>query len=134
MKKLLFFILAVVLFTACNRVAPNYEGVLMQNYGENGRSDYSSVLGNQGILGPGSELFQVPMYEQTADVDDEGNLIEIDNDFPFLYDRHWIKQYFDLILLSFRFLIEWTALLKYSYFLCKRHLILDLNKIDRLVF
>lgn len=41
----------------------------MVNYGSNGRSDYSSVTGNQGVLGPGSELFQVPMYEQTADVD-----------------------------------------------------------------
>jgi hypothetical protein len=70
MKKAIFFAMAVVVLTACNRVAPNYEGVLMQNYGENGRSDYSSVIGNQGILGMGSELFQVPMYEQMADVDE----------------------------------------------------------------
>ena len=70
MKKVIFFAIAVTVLTACNRVAPNYEGVLMQNYGENGRSDYSSVTGNQGVLGMGSELFQVPMYEQTADVDE----------------------------------------------------------------
>ncbi len=69
MKKVIFFAMAVTVLTACNRVAPNYEGVLMQNYGENGRSDYSSVTGNQGVLGFGSELFQVPMYEQTSDVD-----------------------------------------------------------------
>jgi regulator of protease activity HflC (stomatin/prohibitin superfamily) len=39
----------------------------MQNYGRNGQSDFSLVTGNQGILGPGSELYQIPMYEQTAD-------------------------------------------------------------------
>jgi len=38
----------------------------------------------------------VKFGSQTADVDDDGNVIEIDNDFPFLYDRHWIKKYFDL--------------------------------------
>lgn len=69
MKKVIFFLIAAVALTACNRVSPNYEGVLMQNYGQNGRVDYSSVTGNQGILGPGSDLFQVPMYEQSADVD-----------------------------------------------------------------
>jgi hypothetical protein len=69
MKKFFFAMLAVAILTACNRVAPNYEGVLMVNYGSNGRADYSSVTGNQGTLGPGSELFQVPMYEQTADVE-----------------------------------------------------------------
>jgi hypothetical protein len=71
MKKINFFaLIALIVATAsCNRVAPNYEGVLMQNYGQNGRSDYSTVTGNQGVLGMGSELFQVPMYEQTADVE-----------------------------------------------------------------
>ncbi len=51
----------------CNRVEPNYEGVLMQNYGRNGKSDFSIATGSQGILGPGSELYQVPMFEQSAD-------------------------------------------------------------------
>lgn len=39
---------------------------------------------------------RVNFGNQTADVDDSGNIIEIDNDFDFLYDRHWIKQYFNL--------------------------------------
>lgn len=52
---------------SCNRVSPNYEGVLMTNYGRNGKSDFKSVTGSQGILGPGSELYQVPMFEQKAD-------------------------------------------------------------------
>lgn len=50
-----------------NRVEPNYEGVLMQNYGRNGKTDFKAVSGAQGILGPGSELYQVPMFEQKAD-------------------------------------------------------------------
>lgn len=69
-KSILFSIVAVaMLFTACNPVQPNFEGVLMQNYGRNGMADFSTVTGNQGILGAGTELYQVPMYEQTADVD-----------------------------------------------------------------
>lgn len=68
MKKLVFFFaLVAVVFTACNPVQPNFEGVLMQNYGRNGMADFSVVTGTQGMLGPGSELYQVPMYEQTAD-------------------------------------------------------------------
>jgi regulator of protease activity HflC (stomatin/prohibitin superfamily) len=59
----------LVLFESCkcNPVQPNFEGVLMQNYGRNGKDDFKQVTGAQGILGPGSELYQVPMYEQTAD-------------------------------------------------------------------
>ena len=33
----------------------------------------------------------VKFGSQTADVDDSGNIIEINNDFAFLYDRHWVK-------------------------------------------
>ncbi|CAB4143369.1 Band 7 domain containing protein [uncultured Caudovirales phage] len=67
-KSILFSMVAVaMLFTACNPVQPNFEGVLMQNYGRNGMADFTVVTGNQGILGPGSELYQVPMYEQAAD-------------------------------------------------------------------
>lgn len=51
----------------CNNVLPNYEGVLMTNYGRGGESDFKAVTGSQGILGPGSELYHVPMYEQKAD-------------------------------------------------------------------
>lgn len=39
----------------------------MENYGRNGKSDFTIVTGSQGILGPGSELYQVPMFEQSAD-------------------------------------------------------------------
>lgn len=42
MKNLFVLILfAAVLGMACERVAPNYAGVLMENYGKNGKEDYS---------------------------------------------------------------------------------------------
>lgn len=52
---------------SCNPVKPNYEGVLMKNYGRNGKEDFTAVTGSQGMLGPGTELYQVPMFEQKAD-------------------------------------------------------------------
>jgi regulator of protease activity HflC (stomatin/prohibitin superfamily) len=67
MKKLFYLFVAAATFAACNPVKPNFEGVLMQNYGRNGVQDFSIVTGTQGMLGPGTELYQVPMYEQTAD-------------------------------------------------------------------
>lgn len=63
-------IVAVILVIAaigCNRVQPNYEGVLMTSYGRNGRTDFAVVTGSQGVLGMGTELYQVPMFEQKAD-------------------------------------------------------------------
>jgi len=55
--------------TSCgtNRVQPNYEGVLMDNYGRNGIEDFQLVTGAQGWLWMGQELYQVPMWEQKAD-------------------------------------------------------------------
>lgn len=57
----------LVTLYSCNPVKPNYEGILMKNYGRNGKTDFTAVTGAQGILGPGSELYQVPMFEQKAD-------------------------------------------------------------------
>lgn len=69
MKRILLAALSAALLTSCgmNRVEPNNEGVLMQNYGRGGKSDFHAVTGSQGILGPGSDLYQVPMWEQKAD-------------------------------------------------------------------
>lgn len=70
-SKLLYCASALLIMTIeacqCNRVKPNYEGVLMTGYGRNGRSDFKAVTGSQGMLGPGSELYHVPMWEQKAD-------------------------------------------------------------------
>jgi regulator of protease activity HflC (stomatin/prohibitin superfamily) len=66
-KFLFIALLGISFLTSCNRVQPNYEGVLMTNYGRNGRTDFQVVTGSQGMLWFGSELYQVPMFEQKAD-------------------------------------------------------------------
>src|SRR5574343_534072 len=64
----LLSIVSILLFTiSCERVAPNYYGVLMENYGKNGKSDYSKQQGRVNIMSPGTELFQVPAFEQRAE-------------------------------------------------------------------
>lgn len=72
MKKT-FFLSAVLitLLSSCERVAPNYWGVLMENYGKNGKSDYSRQQGKVSTLGMGTELFQVPAWEQRAAFNNE---------------------------------------------------------------
>jgi hypothetical protein len=72
-SKLLLFIGAIIMFSSCERVAPNYYGVLMENYGKNGKSDYAKQQGKVNTLSPGTELFQVPAWEQRGQFqDDEG--------------------------------------------------------------
>ena len=73
-KKITMFIVAVaatMTMTSCERVAPNFAGVLMENYGKSGKSDYSRQQGRVYTAGPGTELFQVPLYEQRADFGDK---------------------------------------------------------------
>lgn len=65
-KKISLAILLVLSLSACERVAPNYAGVLMENYGKDGKNDFSIVKGRVNTLSPGSELFQVPLWEQRA--------------------------------------------------------------------
>lgn len=76
MKKFLGLFLVLVLavgVTSCERVAPNYYGVLMENYGKNGKEDYSKQQGRVNTMSPGTELFQVPAWEQRGQfTDDEG--------------------------------------------------------------
>jgi hypothetical protein len=50
MKKLL--IIAFLALTSCNRPEPNYEGVLMTDYGRNGLESFKVVTGAQGPLLP----------------------------------------------------------------------------------
>lgn len=73
MKKtisLCFALCLVLLISSCERVAPNYYGVLMENYGKNGKADYSPQKGRVNVASPGTELFQVPAFEQRADFED----------------------------------------------------------------
>lgn len=66
----LSFLLLSLVFTSCERVAPNYAGVLMENYGKAGKSDFSIVKGRVNTMSLGTELFQVPLWEQRASFDD----------------------------------------------------------------
>ncbi len=67
-------ILGLLILVSCERVAPNYKGVLMENYGKNGKADFKIITGRVNTLGAGTELFQVPMWEQRASfVGNNGN-------------------------------------------------------------
>lgn len=62
--------LALTLFlflTACSYVEPNYEGVLMENYGKAGKADFSLQAGKVWTMAAGTQLYQVPMFEQKGD-------------------------------------------------------------------
>lgn len=65
--KLILSLVVVALFVSCERVAPNYAGVLMENYGKNGKEDFSVVSGKVNIMEPGTELFQVPLFDQRGE-------------------------------------------------------------------
>lgn len=74
MKKYQLFgilMLMALAFQSCERVAPNYYGVLMENFGKDGKSDYSRQQGRVNTSTPGTELFQVPAWEQRAQFTDE---------------------------------------------------------------
>ena len=68
MKKFIYGLIAAIAICigvqSCERVAPNYEGVLMTNYGKNGKSDFTLQKGRVNTSMPGTELFQVPLWEQ----------------------------------------------------------------------
>lgn len=66
MKKLLFISLLVLTLASCTRVDPNHVGVLMQNFGKNGKDDYSKVYGRVSTISPSTKLFEVPLWEQRA--------------------------------------------------------------------
>lgn len=67
MLTVLIAVIAIVTISSCSRVAPNHQGVLMQNFGQNGKSDYSLVMGRIWTAAPGQELFQVPLYDQRGE-------------------------------------------------------------------
>lgn len=66
-------------FASCTRVEPNYAGVLMENYGRDGKSDFSIVTGKVSVLAPGTELYQVPLFEQRGGFDKPITLKAADN-------------------------------------------------------
>ena len=103
MKKSMFksvMVLAVaIMFSSCGTIVePNYGGVLMENYGKNGKTDYKEVAGRVSTWGWGTELYQVPMWEQRSAVNDTLYLMSADNN-------------------------EFKAFPKYSYKVIKGHLV-----------
>jgi len=71
MRKLLVLLAVSVTLFSCARVEPNFYGVLMENYGKSGKTDYSIQKGRVNDWGPGTELFQLPAFEQRADFEDK---------------------------------------------------------------
>lgn len=60
---------AMVAFTGCSRVEPNQAGVLMTNYGKQGKEDFSVVTGKVYTFWWGTELYTIPLYEQREKFD-----------------------------------------------------------------
>lgn len=95
----LCLIAMTALLSSCGTVVqPNYGGVLMENYGKNGKSDFTEVAGRVSTWGFGTELYQVPLWEQRALVDDSLHMEDADK-------------------------IQFSAYPKYSYKVKKGHLI-----------
>lgn len=76
---LLMSLFVTVLFTSCERVAPNYAGVLMENYGKQGKEDFKIVSGRVSTWEWGTELFQVPLFDQRGEFAEPVTLKAADN-------------------------------------------------------
>lgn len=79
MKKFLTTIAMVLTLASCSRVEPNQAGVLMENYGRNGKSDFTVVSGRVWTIAPGTELYQVPLWEQRGKFEEAVTLKASDN-------------------------------------------------------
>ena len=82
MKRLINLMLVcmtLVVFASCERVAPNYAGVLMENYGKQGKEDFKVVSGKVSTWEWGTELFQVPLFDQRGEFAEPVTLKAADN-------------------------------------------------------
>lgn len=82
MKKI-GLIVTVCLFAlsliSCERVPANHRGVLMTDYGKNGKSDYVSVKGRVNTFAPGTELYVIPTWSQRANFEGIMHIKSSDN-------------------------------------------------------
>ena len=76
---LVMALFAVLLLTSCERVAPNYAGVLMENFGKQGKEDFKVGSGKVSTWEWGTELFQVPLFDQRGEFADPVTLKAADN-------------------------------------------------------
>lgn len=60
----------------------------MQNYGKNGKADYSEQSGRVQAWGLGEQLFQVPLWEQRASVEDTLHMQDSKNNEMKCYPRY----------------------------------------------
>jgi hypothetical protein len=60
-NSLIFFMLSMIMlafFPSCERVAPNYQGVLMENFGKNGKDDFSLQKGRVNTMASALNYFK----------------------------------------------------------------------------
>lgn len=80
-------------FMGCSSVEPNYEGVLMTNYGRNGKTDFKTVTGAKNTFWFGTSLYQVPMYDQKGNPDKidvatrDGGVYSVDPEYTYSAKR-----------------------------------------------
>lgn len=79
LSKIALLTIMALLLCACERVEPNYAGVLMENYGKSGKEDFSVVSGRVWMIQPGTELYQVPLFEQRGEFKSPVRLKAADN-------------------------------------------------------
>lgn len=78
-KFLMLAMLSAMVFSSCERVAPNYAGVLMENWGKDGKDDFTIRTGRVWTFSPGTELFQVPLFDQRGEFEEKVTLKAADN-------------------------------------------------------
>lgn len=78
-KFILVSLIAILAMSSCQRVAPNYAGVLMENFGKDGKSDFRVVSGKVSTIEWGTELFQVPLFDQRGEFSEPVTLKAADN-------------------------------------------------------
>jgi len=89
MIKSMMVIAVAVMFASCGTVVkPNYGGVLMENYGKAGKTDYSEQSGRVSTWGMGTELFQVPLWQQRASVEDTLHMQDCKNNEMKCYPKY----------------------------------------------
>ena len=76
---LMLVFMALLVLVSCERVAPNYAGVLMENYGKQGKEDFKVVSGKVSTWEWGTELFQVPLFDQRGEFSAPVTLKAADN-------------------------------------------------------
>lgn len=80
MKKILtlVFLSALLLsLWSCERVEPNYKGVLQKNWGKEGKANYTLQNGMVWTFWPGMKLYQVPLWDQRGEFKEEDGSAKI---------------------------------------------------------